>query len=482
MMQSTSNDLSRIDTREWHLWFMTLGLLILYAGILIATYFVIAHETYSGFEGLESTVYRALGGLSILTILFTVYVLHTRMTFWRVKRILEIYAMRDMLTGLYNRQYFEERMKEEIQRSERSDQPLAVLLCDIDRFKAINDRHGNHVGDELLRKVAEGVQEATRAIDLVCRWGGDEIVVVSNITRDGILIAADRIRKRIGKIGERDGISLDISIGVALFREHGRNTDELIRMAYRALFIAQRGGDKVHIGEEEYRLDDGAVKVVFQPIVDSRSREVVGYEALSRDPQGRLEILELFKRYHAVGQLKELKNLCFHLQMKKAEEFGLKRVFINVDFGLLHYIKTIPVLGRTEVILEISEAEALFDIDLFLDTAQKWRAQGFKFAIDDFGAGFISLPFVARLVPDFIKLDRSAIVQAVCSEQFGKFLKELVLAFQNYSKEGIIAEGIETEKELRTANDAGNYLVQGRLLGEPQEIPMGLQSRPLGLD
>jgi len=473
MNDPTADSIGRIERREWHLWFLTLGILIVYAAIITGTYVVIASEFYSGFEGLESTVYRALGGLSILTILFAIYVLHTRFTFRRVKRMLEINAMRDTLTGLYNRYYFEERVKEELLRSERTSQSLAILLCDVDNFKSINDTRGHQAGDEALRKVSEAVQEATRAIDLVSRWGGDEIVVVmSNVERAGILIAADRIRKKVCNIVGDPNLPLDLSIGVALYPEHGRTTDELIRMADRALYIAKRGGDKVHIGEEEYRLDENAVKIVFQPIVDTRSQQILGYEALSRDPQGKLEILELFRRYHAVGQLRELKKLCFDLQLKKAQELGLRKVFINVDFGLLASIKTIPVLTGPEVILEISESEALHDTEVFLDLAKRWRAQGFKFAIDDFGAGFISLPLVARLLPDYIKLDRSTIVQAVASEQFGKFLKDLILAFRNYSKEGIIAEGIETEKELRMANETGNYLVQGTLTGEPKEIKL----------
>ncbi len=470
MKNSAVDHLSIIERKESHLWFITLGLLMLYAGVLIATYLVIASESHAGSNDLESTIYRALGGLTVLTVLFSTYVLHTRSAFKRVKRLFEIQAMRDSLTGLYNRYYFEERIKEEILRADRNREVLAILLCDVDNFKTINDNRGHQVGDEVLRKVSEGIKEATRGTDLVCRWGGDEIVVVlSNITREGIMIAADRIRKRIISIGEKNALPLDISIGVALYPEHGSDTDELIRMADRALYIAKRGGDKIHVGEEEYPLDQDAVKIVFQPILDTRSQQILGYEALSRDPQGKLAIRDLFKRYQAVGQLKELKKLCFSLQLKKAEELGLQKVFINIDFDVLNDM-IIPTLRGTEVILEISESEALLDVERFLKIAKNWRIRGFKFAIDDFGAGFISLPFVAQLLPDYIKLDRSTIVQAVSSEQFGKFLKDLILAFKNYSKEGIIAEGIETEKELRMAKETGNYLVQGMLLGEPKEL------------
>jgi diguanylate cyclase (GGDEF)-like protein len=478
MEHTGSNELGKIDRGEWHLWYMTLGLLIVYAGIIIATYFAIVSQTYADLEGLESTIYKALGGLSILTALFSAYVIHTRITFQRVKNIFQINAMRDSLTGLYNRYYFEERMKQEILRVDRNHQVLSVLLCDVDHFKAVNDNHGHQTGDQILKKVSEAIQEATRGIDLVCRWGGDEmVVVVSNATREGVLVAAERIRKRVLKIGEELSLPLDISIGVALYPEHGQNTSELIKMADRALYISKKGGDKVHIGEDEYRLDDEAVKVVFQPILDTRTNSIIGYEALSRDPMGKFDILGLFKRYQAVGQLKKLKSRCFNMQIIQARALGLQKVFVNVDFDVLNEVHTAPAVGGgTEVILEISEAEAIHDVERLLAITKKWRAWGFKFAIDDFGAGFISLAFVAKLLPDYLKLDRSAIVQAVASDQFSRFLKELILAFQNYTKEGIVAEGVETEKELHVVKEAGIHLVQGMLTGAPKEL--GVHSAP----
>jgi diguanylate cyclase (GGDEF)-like protein len=411
-----------------------------------------------------------LPGLVVLIMLFCGYVLHTRSTFGKMRRLFEKQAMRDALTGLFNRQYLNDRMGEEIARADRNRSTVAVLLCDLDHFKVINDTQGHHAGDEVLREVAKSIQVATRGSDLVFRWGGDEILVVlSETARDGVLTAADRIRKGVRLIGEKTGLPLDVSIGVALYPEHSASIDGLIRLADRALYIAKRGGDKVHIGEEEYRLDEQAVNVVFQPVVDIRSNLILGYEALSRDPQGKLPILELFKRYQAVGQLNELKCLCFRLQLQAAQA-GLERVFINVDFQVLEHLQTMPKPPGVEVILEISEAEALHDIEKRLRTSRKWRALGFKFAIDDFGAGFISLPFIAQLIPDYIKIDRSTIVQAGASGQFLKFLRDLILALRNYSKEGIIAEGIENEKELQVVRDLGVDPVQGFLLGKPRAL------------
>ena len=120
--------------------------------------------------------------------------------------------------------------------------------------------------------------------------------------------------------------------------------------------------------------------------------------------------------------------------------------------------------------MEISEVEALHDIENRLKVAQRWRREGYQFAIDDFGSGFISLPFLATLIPDYIKLDRSIILKAVSSETFRKFSKDLVQALKNYAREGIIAEGIETQKELKVVKSMGIHLVQGFLLGKPQVL------------
>lgn len=387
------------------------------------------------------------------------------------EKALQEQAIRDSLTGLYNRRYFDQRTEDEIARAHRERYPLAILMCDLDFFKVLNDTLGHQVGDRMLKTVAISILDSTRGIDLIFRWGGDEIVVVlSKVTREGVLTAANRIREGIVKIGQEADIPLDVSIGISLYPEHGRTIDELISMADRSLYIAKKGGDKVHIGDKEYDLDDNAVTIVFQPVVEIASRRIIGYEALSRDPQGKSSINELFKKYQAIGQLSELKRICFQLQLKAAQQLRLQRVFINVDFNLLDQVGLIPKPPDIEIILEISESEALHHIDQRLQIARRWKKQGFKFAMDDFGAGFVSLPFISQLVPDYIKIDRSAILQAVESKAFRQFLKELVGALQNHETSGIIAEGIETEEELGIAREMGIQYAQGFLLGKPQAI------------
>ncbi len=389
------------------------------------------------------------------------------------EQALQDLSIRDPLTNLYNRRYFNKRIEEEISRATRQQSHFALLLCDLDNFKRVNDSVSHQFGDEVLTAAGQAIQDATRDIDFVFRWGGDEFVVILLVDdRQGIADAGERIRKQIIALGREKGFPLDLSIGVASFPEHGTDYNQLIRLADRALYIAKKKGDKIHIGEEDYELDDSVIRVVFQPIVDTVTGQAIGHEALSRSTTEGLGIQELFKKYHSIGKLLELKEICFRKQLEAAEAHGLGRVFINVDFKLLEFLGHPRKPADLEVILEISEKEPLIDIEHHLAVTHEWRAEGFRFAFDDFGVGFISLPFLADLEPEYIKLDRLTILQAVASEEFRDFLNHVVQALRHYAPQGIVAEGIESEEELAVAEQMGIHLVQGHLFGKPEPIDL----------
>ena len=155
----------------------------------------------------------------------------------------------------------------------------------------------------------------------------------------------------------------------------------------------------------------------------------------------------------------------------------MQRVFINVDLVLLTQFEPIAKPPGMEVILEISELESLYNIEEPLKIARKWREMGYQFAIEDFGAGFVSLPFIAQLVPEYIKVDRSTILHALSSEMFRDFFKDIILSLKKYTSGGFIAEGmeavaegVETQKELEVVRELGIYLAQGFSLGRPDEL------------
>ncbi len=389
-------------------------------------------------------------------------------------------AVRDPLTGLYNRRYFRIRIEEEIKRADRTRQQLGVLLCNLDNFKSINEQYGQRVGDEVLKKAAKNILDCVRSYDQVFRWGGDEIIVlIPSFSYQGEVFPAQRIRDTIRSIPYQISLhhDLDVSIGVSFYPDHGTNPEELIRLADQALYFAKKSGCNIQIGEEEYRLTEASVMPVFQPVVDLNSRTISAYEALVRDPQHNLSVPELFKKYNDIGKLMDLKTVCFKQQIDRAAKLGLKKVFVNADFKLLEKIGSHPKPPGMEVVIEISEVEALLDVEKNLKMVNMWRIEGYKFAIDDFGAGFISLPFIAMAVPEFIKLDRSTMLLAVSSDKFRDFLKDLIESLSKYASEGIIAEGIETDHELKTMKEIGVHLAQGYLLGRPEELKP--QSEPI---
>ena len=472
MREKSEFDLPTIEAREKHLWWITLFLLLLFAVVTaVAFYFLIGPSSIDQ-ELARASRPTALGGLILLIVLFSGYVLQVRRKFSNLRSLYQRQALRDSLTGLLNRHSIDDRILEEMARADREKRVLPILITDLDGFKEINDSMGHQAGDRILRLVAESALEATRGSDLVFRWGGDEfLVLLSSANRKGALIAARRIRNGVQRVGESQGVRLDLSVGIALYPEHARTATELISMADRALYIAKKGGDGIHVGEEEHQVNDQSVQMVYQPIVDLTNGRTIGFEALGRDPAGKVSIGQIFKRYAAVGQLAELKQFIFRQQIRQAEEHELERVFVNIDFETLEATEPFPKPKGTEVILEISEEESLRDIEVHLKTTERWREFGFKFAIDDFGAGFMSLPFIARMVPEYIKVDRQTIVEATESGQFRDFLRDLVLAMRNYSKDGIIAEGIETDSELETVRRLGVDQVQGFLTGRPEKLP-----------
>jgi diguanylate cyclase (GGDEF)-like protein len=385
---------------------------------------------------------------------------------------LEVQATHDVLTGLYNRRHFDARVEADLARTDPANQNFAVILCDLDGFKKYNDSRGHPAGDDLLRRVAKSLKAATRGSDSVYRWGGDEFVLtVFEASRDGVRIAAERVRSGILKIREAINYpDLDVSIGVALYPEHADTIEGLIRLADRALYIAKKGGGNIRIGEEDHTFDERNVAVVFQPILDARLGEVHGHEALVRDPQGLLSAEALFRKYAAIDRLTAFKCLCLTVQLQTAARIGLKRLFVNVDFEMLAAMGVVSNPPDMEVILEISESESIHHIDRYLTIAHRWRDAGFKFAIGDFGAGFLSLPFVAQLIPDYIKLDRSTMREAVTSPKFRRILESLLVGLRNCATDGIIVEGIETAEELEVVKAMGLFLVQGFLLGKPEPL------------
>jgi two-component system cell cycle response regulator len=160
---------------------------------------------------------------------------------------LEELSVRDGLTGLYNRREFDKRLQEEMQRSRRYHHPFCLLLIDVDRFKDVNDRYGHQAGDEVLIGVGDLVQLIVRPVDVVCRYGGEELVVILSETNEkGALIVAERIRRTVAEsmtaTPRGDTIQVTVSVGLAAFPRDGDTPAEIIKAADEALYAAKQEG------------------------------------------------------------------------------------------------------------------------------------------------------------------------------------------------------------------------------------------------
>jgi diguanylate cyclase (GGDEF)-like protein len=341
-------------------------------------------------------------------------------------------------------------------------------MCDLDGFKRVNDSRGHQFGDGVLKSVATTLRQATRGTDLHFRWGGDEMVVVlSKSTEDGALIAAERIRQGVRGFAAEHDLDLDTSIGIAIYPIHGTTDEELIRVADLAMYVAKKTGDKMRVGFEEYTVNEDCVTFAYQPIWNLGANEIVGHEVFTRDPGGVLGPVELFQRYRAVGQLRRLKRLVFELQVRSAQDAGVRRLFLNSDLEFLHGVTPPPIPDGLEVVLELSELDSSSSDETRIAVVFEWRKAGYRIALDDFGAGYASLPILGKLAPDFVKIDRTCIVRATRSERYRDFLRHLLKGATEYTTEGLIAEGVELPGELDVARELGARFAQGFLLGRP---------------
>ena len=382
-------------------------------------------------------------------------------------------SSRDPLTGLFNRSQLGIHLKEAISIADRDKKTLALLVCDLDNFKGINEKFGHEYGDHVLKVFADHLSSALEREEdekeekatLIFRSGVDEITVLFfNASQEKILHKAAKMRKAVQSASASVAFPMDVSIGATLYPIESQTQDQMLTVANQALLIAKKSDQKICIGSAGILNHSGRIRTIFEPVVDLDQNRIIGYEALSRDAYGKLAITDLFKQYAALGELEEVKNTCFITQIEMAETLNLPRVFLNVDSVMLNQCGWVQKPPHIEVILEVSEAESLQDFEDYLKIAKKWKEKGFKFAIDDFGAGFISLPFISKLNPDYIKVDRSVILQAVSSLPFKAFLTNIVGALQKDQAISIIAEGIENEEELQITRDAGIPLIQGFLL------------------
>ena len=402
----------------------------------------------------------------------------------------------DPLTGLANRALFSDRLEHALDLSRRAHGTIAVLYCDLDGFKGVNDRFGHDVGDQVLGEVGRRLQTLLRSADTAARLGGDEFAILAEDLLGGeeaITIGGRIVEAFAAPIELRDqSIQLGISVGVAV--SHGElGPDELLRNSDMAMYRAKAfGKNRVEFfdpemrrtSEQRMRLEDElwvalqneTLSLHVQPVVALNTGHVDGFEALLRwshaslgnvPPDVFLPVAE------QLGVMKQLGRWVLHkahaMGVELAELAGRQiTMAVNVAAEQLHeeqFLVEASELAadpRVHLVLELTE-RALVDDHMAEVALRRLHNAGAGIAIDDFGIGYSSIGYLHRYeCIDIVKIDRS-FVSTVATDERTLALVESIIAMANAFEAVVVAEGIENRATCAALRRTGCELGQGYL-------------------
>ena len=419
-------------------------------------------------------------------------------------------AFHDPLTQLANRALLSDRLQHALAREGRFEDQIAMLFVDLDDFKTVNDSLGHASGDELLVMVARRLRSCLRSADTAARLGGDEFGVllegVSDV--DQAVTVAQRILDALMEPFSLGGLPVPLraSVGIAVGAAQTVSADELMRNADIAMYAAKRAGKGCHVvfrsdrhadlarrfpspatldpdrvtwfeRSEEQRNEvlrllraDGAIVPAFQPIVDLRSGEVAGYEALARfprDPDARPPNV-WFAQAHRCGLGVELEGRAAVAALAVRADAPAGYLSINLSPAALRAGELRDQLPADlrGVVVEITEHELVADGERLRAALDDLRARGARIAMDDAGAGYAGLRQLMILRPDVIKLDRG-LIEDVATDEAKQALVECFVRFAERTDASVCAEGIESADDLLVLARLGVNYGQGYLLARP---------------
>ncbi|MCF8111409.1 MAG: EAL domain-containing protein [Desulfobacteraceae bacterium] len=420
----------------------------------------------------------------------------------KIAERLDYIAYFDDLTGLPNRTLFRDRLQQAIAKAKRSGARVGVLLIDIDRLQAVNDSLGHQAGNRLIRETARRIRSSVREGDTVARFSGDEFTVIADPVDSAELVLqmGERIRKAINQPCELSGTQIypDCSIGFTIYPDYSMDLDTLLKQANMAVYEAKKNSFAKIQGfveqedwvSQQFYLENelrGALErkefiLYYQPKVDLESGDLIGVEALLRwqhPVRGLISPGEFIPVLEKTGMIVPVSRWVVNQacgQIKTWQEHGFHtRVSVNISarqFGDEHLINMIrESLTNTDVqakYLEIELTETLLmqhvsRAAVILETLSDW---GIKVALDDFGKGYSSLSYLQQLALDTIKLDKQFVTGLPDNKDDMVLAQTIVNMAHNLGKK-ILAEGVETQDQLKALQEMGCDYAQGFLFGRP---------------
>ncbi len=422
-------------------------------------------------------------------------------------------AYHDDLTGLPNRMSFSDHLVATVAEAERGEAQIAVLFCDIDAFKLVNDSLGHAAGDELLRHVATRLRAVTRSADMIARQSGDEFLVLvrdsrgsrGDVTQLAEALAA-RIEHAISSPFSVEGheVVIGVSVGTSVFPDDGRTAEELLHHADAEMYHAKaaRQGRRVRERSSDdpardlelaaalhHAIARGQLVLEYQPIVDLATGAMQNVEALVRwDRGGELVTPGLFlPAAERTGLLTPITHWVVDEAVRQLDRWSAVGMDVDVSVNVppamldrrmrdrLVRLAGEHGLRRGAITLELVESAMMDDRRLF-DHLESLRAAGYRIAIDDFGSGHSSLARVAQLPVDVLKIDRS-LIAGICDSPREHAIVRAIIATAEALDAAVVAEGIETEGQRTALRNLGVRSGQGYLFARPMPARMVTQAR-----
>ncbi|MHB1174286.1 MAG: putative bifunctional diguanylate cyclase/phosphodiesterase [Sulfuriferula sp.] len=413
-------------------------------------------------------------------------------------------ANHDSLTGLPNRSLFQDRLQQALMKARRNGLKVAVLFCDLDRFKRINDSLGHDVGDQLLQTVAGRLLGSVRESDTVARLGGDEFAIILDdfATEDAVSGIAQKILYTLARPLAITTLNLSTtsSIGISFFPEDGDTAQALLKNADAAMYLAKARGKNnfqfysqgiasdalEHLNLEinlRLALEREELVLHYQPQVDLKSGRVIGVEALLRwrRPAGDMtlpaQLIPLAEETGLIGPIGKwvLRTAC--LQNKAWQDAGLPgmRVAVNLSAKQFMHQDLVQIVERAldetglearYLELEITESSLMQKSEDAVVTLGKLKAMGVHLSIDDFGTGYSSLSYLQRFPIDTLKIDQS-FVYDIATNQASAVITQAVIALAHTMKLRVIAEGVETASQIAFLAENRCDAMQGYYVSHP---------------
>jgi diguanylate cyclase (GGDEF)-like protein len=418
----------------------------------------------------------------------------------------ERHTFHDSLTGLANRALFLNHVDSALQQAEARTDPVAVLLLDLDEFKAVNDSLGHTAGDKLLVSVADRLLLVMRACDTLARLGGDEFALLlqSGAMPQTAQEIARQIEDEFRAPFNIDGndVPVRVSIGIAIGYSRSGTSEDLLRDADLAMYLAKQNGrgrtEMVRPGtQDEARkrlalitelhqaLDRGELEVFYQPIVRAHDRVPAGAEALMRwhhPRRGLVPALDFVDVAESTGFIVPLGHWVLTEACRQAQSWRLAGTvdddfYVSVNMSPRQLVEPSLVddvaralagsgLPARCLVLEVTESALMVGLDAELARLEALKGLGLRIALDDYGTGYSSLNRLGRLPVDIVKIDKSFIDRLAVGRD-GKALVQSFLDVTHALGKVSIAEGVERQDQCATLKELGCDHVQGYLFAKP---------------